>query len=169
MVQNLYEADGRRLDGPGMPDLWGAYEKGKQNRALTKRMESGAESDAIRVKSDALDLKGKPRKMAQEEQMMDASLEMIGWEAMQKHTKYALGEMAHVQTFNDYVRLLNNAKTNRGLPSEIVENKGPYVPAETGRKDRSKYGAAKRSGGDSLNRSKTFPKVAKAMAEQWTK
>jgi hypothetical protein len=43
---------------------------------------------------------------------------------------------------------------------------GPYVPAGTGRKDRSKYGSAKR-GEDAKNRSKTFPGIAKAMAEQW--
>lgn len=43
---------------------------------------------------------------------------------------------------------------------------GPYVPAGTGRKDASKYGAAKR-GEDAKNRSKTFPGIAKAMAEQW--
>ena len=53
------------------------------------------------------------------------------------------------------------------IPSNIVDCNGPYVPAGTGRKDRSKYGAAKRSGGDSLNRSKTFPGIAKAIAEQW--
>ena len=59
----------------------------------------------------------------------------------------------------------------RGLPlleaTDLVEPEGPYVPAGTGRKDRSKYGAAKRAGGDSKNRSKTFPGIAEAMAEQW--
>ena len=58
----------------------------------------------------------------------------------------------------------------RGLPelvaTDIVEPVGPYVPAGTGRKDRSKYGAAKR-GEDAKNRAKTFPGIAKAMAEQW--
>ena len=44
---------------------------------------------------------------------------------------------------------------------------GPYVPAGTGRKNREKYGAAKR-GEDAKNRAKTFPGIAKAMAEQWT-
>lgn len=51
-------------------------------------------------------------------------------------------------------------------PTNVVEPIGPYVPAGTGRKDRSKYGAAKR-GEDAKNRSKTFPGIAKAMAEQW--
>ena len=54
------------------------------------------------------------------------------------------------------------------VPTEIVEPISPYVPAGTGRKDRSKYGAAKR-GEDAKNRSKTFPGIAKAMAEQWGK
>ena len=58
----------------------------------------------------------------------------------------------------------------RGLPNleatDLVEPVGPYCPAGTGRKDRSKYGSAKR-GEDAKNRSKTFPGVAKAMAEQW--
>ena len=58
----------------------------------------------------------------------------------------------------------------RGLPNlyatDIVAPIGPYCPAGTGRKDRSKYGAAKR-GEDARNRAKTFPGVAKAMAEQW--
>ena len=44
----------------------------------------------------------------------------------------------------------------------------PYVPAGTGRKDASKYGAAKR-GEDAKNRSKTFPGIASAMEIQWTK
>jgi hypothetical protein len=60
----------------------------------------------------------------------------------------------------------------RGLPllepTNIVEPISPYVPAGTGRKDRSKYGAAQR-GEDAKNRSKTFSGIAKAMAEQWTK
>ena len=43
---------------------------------------------------------------------------------------------------------------------------GPYVPAGTGRKDKNKYGAAKR-GEDAKNRAKTFHGIAKAMAEQW--
>lgn len=52
------------------------------------------------------------------------------------------------------------------LPTEIVTPVGPYVPSVTGRKDRTRYGAAKR-GEDAKNRSKTFPGIAKAMAEQW--
>lgn len=60
----------------------------------------------------------------------------------------------------------------RGLdkltPTDIVEPIGPYCPAGTGRKDRSKYGSAKR-GEDAKNRAKTFSGVARAMAEQWTK
>ena len=58
----------------------------------------------------------------------------------------------------------------RGLPplqeTNVVEPIAPYCPAGTGRKDRSKYGAAKR-GEDAKNRAKTFKGVAKAMAEQW--
>lgn len=60
----------------------------------------------------------------------------------------------------------------RGLPllepTNIVTPDKPYCPAGTGRKDRTKYGAAKR-GDDAKNRSKTFPGIAKAMAEQWAK
>ena len=59
----------------------------------------------------------------------------------------------------------------RGLPplqeTNVVEPIAPYCPAGTGRKNRSKYGAAKR-GEDAKNRAKTFEGVAKAMAEQWT-
>ena len=51
-------------------------------------------------------------------------------------------------------------------PSELLEPIGPYVPSGTGRKDRNKYGSAKR-GDDAKNRSKTFPGIAKAMANQW--
>lgn len=58
----------------------------------------------------------------------------------------------------------------RGLPplepTDIVEPFSPYVPAGTGRKDKSKYGAAKR-GEDAKNRAKTFLGIAKAMAVQW--
>ena len=58
----------------------------------------------------------------------------------------------------------------RGLPplqeTNVVEPIAPYCPSGTGRKDRSKYGAAKR-GEDAKNRAKTFEGVAKAMAEQW--
>lgn len=59
----------------------------------------------------------------------------------------------------------------KGLPSLVPTTPdckpiGPYVPSGTGRKKRDKYGAAKR-GEDAKNRSKTFPGIAKAMAEQW--
>jgi len=53
-------------------------------------------------------------------------------------------------------------------PSDLVEPIGPYCPAGTSRKDRSKYGSAKR-GNDRVNRSKTFTGIAKAMANQWSK
>lgn len=52
------------------------------------------------------------------------------------------------------------------IPTDVVDPVSPYCPAGTGRKDRSKYGAAKR-GEDAKNRAKTFHGVAKAMAEQW--
>lgn len=58
----------------------------------------------------------------------------------------------------------------RGLPklrpSFIVDPVSSWCPAGTGRKDKTKYGAAKR-GNDAVNRAKTFPGIAKAMAEQW--
>lgn len=59
----------------------------------------------------------------------------------------------------------------KGLPPLVPTSPdampiGPYVPAGTGRKDRAKYGAAKR-GEDAKNRAKTFPGVARTMAEQW--
>lgn len=58
----------------------------------------------------------------------------------------------------------------RGLPNlaptDTVGVIAPYCPAGTGRKNRSKYGAAKR-GEDAKNLAKTFPGVARAMAEQW--
>ncbi len=51
-------------------------------------------------------------------------------------------------------------------PTNQVVPVGPYVPSGTSRKIKGKYGAAKR-GEDSKNRSKTFPGVGMAMAEQW--
>ena len=51
-------------------------------------------------------------------------------------------------------------------PTDVVEPIAPYVPSGTGRKNRGTYGAAKR-GEDAKERSKTFPGIAKAMAEQW--
>lgn len=61
----------------------------------------------------------------------------------------------------------------RGLPELVPTTPdetpvGPYVPAGTSRKNRDKYGAAKR-GEDAKNRAKTFRGFAEAMAEQWTK
>ena len=52
------------------------------------------------------------------------------------------------------------------MPTDIVKPISPYVPSGTGRKDRSKYGVAKR-GEDAKNRAKTFPGIARAFAEQW--
>lgn len=58
----------------------------------------------------------------------------------------------------------------RGLPpltpTHIVYPSSPFVPSGTGRKDKNKYGVAKR-GNDRINRSKTFPGIAAAMAMQW--
>lgn len=53
------------------------------------------------------------------------------------------------------------------VPTEIVTPEAPYVPAGTSRKDPTKYGRAFRTGKDAKQRSKTFPGIAKAMAEQW--
>lgn len=54
------------------------------------------------------------------------------------------------------------------VPVESVKPIGSYCPSGTSRKDRSKYGYAKR-GDDRKNRSKTFPGIARAFAEQWGK
>ena len=53
------------------------------------------------------------------------------------------------------------------IPTEIIEERQPFIPAGTGRKDKTKYGA-KNCAHESKPRSKTFPGIAKAMAEQWT-
>lgn len=59
----------------------------------------------------------------------------------------------------------------RGLPclisTNVVTPEAPYVPAGTSRKDPTKYGRAFRTGKDAKQRSKTFPGIAKAMAQQW--
>lgn len=56
----------------------------------------------------------------------------------------------------------------RGLPilsyTNVVAPIGPYLPAGTSRKDKTKYGVA----AGSVKRSKTFEGVAKAMATQWS-
>lgn len=52
-------------------------------------------------------------------------------------------------------------------PTNIVKPEAPYIPAGTSRKDPTKYGRAFRTGKDAVQRSKTFPGIAKAMAEQW--
>lgn len=53
------------------------------------------------------------------------------------------------------------------IPTNIIEPKSPWIPAGTARKDKKKYGASKLDK-NARNRSKTFPGIAKAMAEQWT-
>jgi len=53
------------------------------------------------------------------------------------------------------------------VPTHIVEPVAPYLPAGTSCKDTTKYGRATRTGKDAKVRSKTFPGIAKAMAEQW--
>ena len=59
----------------------------------------------------------------------------------------------------------------KGLVPLVATNEvkptGPYIPAGTGRKDKSKYGAS-RCGGSSKARSKTFQGIADAMAYQWS-
>ena len=60
----------------------------------------------------------------------------------------------------------------KGLPNlvEVCPTKpiGPFCPSGTGRKLKDKYGSAKR-GDDAKNRSKTFPGIAAAIAQQWGK
>lgn len=51
-------------------------------------------------------------------------------------------------------------------PTDVVTPIGTYCPSKTSRKLKSGYGSAKR-GEDAKNRAKTFPGIAKAMAEQW--
>lgn len=53
------------------------------------------------------------------------------------------------------------------VPIEHVDPIGSWCPSGTGRKRRETYGAAKR-GNDAAERAKTFPGIARAMAEQWT-
>lgn len=88
---------------------------------------------------------------------------------MPKHTQ----EIQPYQ-FNDDLTHPYTKKTRlwlKGLPMLVPTTPdckpvGPYVPSGTGRKNREKYGVAKR-GEDAKNRAKTFPGIARAMAEQW--
>ena len=50
--------------------------------------------------------------------------------------------------------------------TNVIDCKSTFLPSGTGRKIKSSYGACKR-GNDAVERSKTFPGIAKAMAEQW--
>ena len=58
----------------------------------------------------------------------------------------------------------------KGLPllqaTDILTEYTPFLPSSTGRKIKEKYGA-KECGHNGYDRSKTFPGIAKAMAEQW--
>ena len=54
------------------------------------------------------------------------------------------------------------------LPTEIVEAQGLWVGSTSGRRDSTVYSRYKlRSKRDQKTRSKTFPGIARAMAEQW--
>ncbi len=52
------------------------------------------------------------------------------------------------------------------VPTKILTEYSPFLPAGTSRKDKTKYGA-KQCAHNSFDRSKTFSGIAKAMAEQW--
>lgn len=53
-------------------------------------------------------------------------------------------------------------------PTEIISDYTPYLPSGTGRKLKgTSYGAKEQNRNRKVMRSKTFPGIAKAMAEQW--
>lgn len=52
------------------------------------------------------------------------------------------------------------------IPTDVLSEYTTFLPSGTGRKIKSAYGSCKR-GDDAKNRSKTFPGIARAMAEQW--
>ena len=52
------------------------------------------------------------------------------------------------------------------IPTDVLSKYTTFLPSGTGRKIKSAYGSCKR-GDDAKNRSKTFPGIARAMAEQW--
>lgn len=105
-------------------------------------------------------------------QFLNADCERIAVENPVPSTVFKMPP--HTQEIQPYMFGHPHTKKTRlwlkGLPklvaTDTVEPEGPYVPSGTGRKDRTKYGAAKR-GEDAKNRSKTFHGIAKAMAEQW--
>lgn len=53
-------------------------------------------------------------------------------------------------------------------PTEVLSEHNPFLPSGTGRKLRGASYGAKGCGHDGKARSKTFPGIAKAMAEQWS-
>lgn len=55
-------------------------------------------------------------------------------------------------------------------PTNIIEYHKPFCPSGSYSKNHDpKYKGASRKGGSAKSRSKTFPGIARAMAEQWTK
>lgn len=56
------------------------------------------------------------------------------------------------------------------VPTEIVTEHKPFISSGSYTKTHDpKYKGASRKGGSARSRSKTFPGIAKAMAEQWGK
>lgn len=55
-------------------------------------------------------------------------------------------------------------------PTNIIEDHKPFCPSGSySKKHDPKFKGASRKGGSAKSRSKTFPGIAKAMAEQWSK
>jgi len=104
---------------------------------------------------------------------LNANCERVAVENPVSSTVFAMPK--HTQEIQPYMFGHPYTKKTRlwlkGLPelrpTNTVDPVGPYCPAGTSRKDRRKYGSAKR-GDDSKNRSKVFPGIARAMAQQWS-
>lgn len=74
-------------------------------------------------------------------------------------------QFGHPYTKKTYLWLFNLPSL---CPTEIVTNYAPYVVSGMYTKTRDpKYKGASRSGGAAKTRSRTFPGIAQAMAEQW--
>ena len=129
MVQRLYAQEGYQPPRDWMTEIAGAVDAGKQRRAKTKLLETGAKSAALTLGAMPKRLETEQKGRELDLKVADAQVKRYGLDAMINYAKYVRTEAQHAQTVDELFAMAQRMEAG-GVPKEIVQNILGAIPED---------------------------------------
>ena len=129
MVQRLYAQEGYQPPRDWMTEIAGAVDAGKQRRAQTKLLETGAKSATLTLGAMPKRLETEQKGRELDLKVADAQVKRYGLDTMINYAKYVRTEAQHAQTVDELFAMAQRMEAG-GVPKEIVQNILGAIPED---------------------------------------